>query len=140
MTRYEQIEEMAKMMFGHICTRTKCDSCKYPNKQKDCEAYTKAEALYNAGYRKGDEEVLYRDGTTVLLSGERYYKLHEIELNGVKGTAEEIYIKLMQEIAELEQFYIRASIPNKDINLVTLNGAKKIVRRVLKEYGVEVEE
>lgn len=70
MTRYEQIEEMAKIMFGHICSRVKCDSCKYPNKQKDCEAYRNAEALYNAGYRKSDEIQLECENASLTVENE----------------------------------------------------------------------
>lgn len=62
MNNQEQIEEMAKIMYGYICGGIKCDKCKYPNNQK-CISYRNAESLYAAGYRK------IPDGASVI---ERY--------------------------------------------------------------------
>ena len=132
MTKQEQIEEMAKIMFGHICTRTKCDSCKYPNKQKDCEAYRNAEALYNAGYRKSDEiqlecenasltvenEVLKRDVQNL----ERTLEEGREELKRVrKETAREIFSDLTKVFCP---------------NFIS----KCHIECMAKKYGVEAEE
>lgn len=51
-------------------------------------------------------------------------------------TAKEIFTSLMRELNELEQYYMRLNILHIEINLTTTNAAKKIVRRVLSNYGV----
>ena len=51
MTKQEQIEEMANI--PHKCIKSSCEEC-IKNDRK-CADYTRAEALYNAGYRKADE-------------------------------------------------------------------------------------
>ena len=50
MTEQEQIEEMANI--PHKCIKSSCEEC-IKNDRK-CADYTRAEALYNAGYRKID--------------------------------------------------------------------------------------
>lgn len=51
MTKQEQIEEMANI--PHKCIKSSCEEC-IKNDRK-CADYTRAEAIYNAGYRKADE-------------------------------------------------------------------------------------
>lgn len=64
MTKQEQIEEMAKILrnirVSQGYTSFKCDiSCENcPSKQYYCVEYKYAEALYNAGYRKIDDECI----------------------------------------------------------------------------------
>ena len=57
MTKQEQIEEMS--VIGCVRnpqahTAEECAKCDF--KQGQCNAYRKAEALYNAGYRKVDKD------------------------------------------------------------------------------------
>ena len=73
-------------------------------------------------------EELYDDG---------YRKAEEVR----RETAKEIFIKLIQEIEELEQFYkaVAPKVAYTEINLVTTRAARKIVKRVLCKYGVTEE-
>lgn len=93
MEKHEQIEEMAG-----IIDRTKkpCDclcvseciskhpDCKLQNRKEwSCIAYTKAEALYNAGYQKAGE--IRKEGERSILfkvNNERLLKIEQLESNG----------------------------------------------------------
>ena len=48
MDENNQIEGMAKVLYGKYCGNDKCGNCKEPS----CVSYIFAEKLYNAGYRK----------------------------------------------------------------------------------------
>ena len=51
MDENNQIEGMAKVLYGKYCGNDKCGNCKEPS----CVSYIFAEKLYNAGYRKQSE-------------------------------------------------------------------------------------
>lgn len=149
MTKQEQIEEMAKIMFGYVCTRTKCDSCKYPNKQKDCEAYRNAEALYNAGYRKIPENA-------VVITNEEYKRLKILEKYHI--TCEDVYeyvVLARNETADKIFNDIFALINNAKDKLSKMFGNNSVygtvyknsinhfnehILELAKKYGVEAEE
>lgn len=46
MDKEKEIEEMAKVLYGHYCKDDKCGECKEPS----CLEYRRAVKLYNAGY------------------------------------------------------------------------------------------
>lgn len=53
MDENNQIEGMAKVLYGKYCGNDKCGNCKEPS----CVSYIFAEKLYNAGYRKQSDTV-----------------------------------------------------------------------------------
>lgn len=146
MTRQEHIEEMAKII---DTTKKPCDclcvseciskhpDCKLQNRKEwSCIAYTKAEALYNAGYRKIPENA-------VVLTEEEYINLSRKyfgEQIGMarKETAKEFAEKL-KEICVKKRTFIDIDDDEEEYyfdGAVTINE----IDELLKQYGVEVEE
>lgn len=117
MTKQEQIEEMANI--PHKCIKSSCEEC-IKNDRK-CADYTRAEALYNAGYRK------VTDGATVLLVGKYNQALDEKTIEYFVKHNEQIRKETAREI--LQTLY---NYPHE--------WHERKIKELAKEYGVEVKE
>lgn len=148
MTKQEQIEEIASYMKS--CYAVNCKGCRFLN-EKNCSPLFRAEALYNAGYRKYDgdnlmleskikvleatieridnEKVKYLESIENLTSGKCCLRCPLVEV-GRKETAKEILQMLFEE------WHYRHD--NHTINEnVTLS---MLINRICVKYGVEIEE
>ena len=81
------IEEMANI--PHKCIKTSCEEC-IKNDMK-CADYTRAEAIYNAGYRKID------DDCAVITKAE----LKQYKAQAVKDFAEKVKMAFFYEFDEI---------------------------------------
>lgn len=147
MTEQEQIEEMANI--PHKCIKSSCEEC-IKNDRK-CADYTRAEAIYNAGYRKADKD-------SVVLSREEYEKLKQYEEkveNGACFTQKE-WLELCDEeyrretenllkVRQLERKETAKEILNELIdssNKITFFDCRMALGldKLAKQFGVEIKE
>ena len=133
MTKQEQIEEMAKIICGrvkddiYIIDRTSCDSC--------CNWARQAEKIYNAGYRKTFTSDLASDTQKAFKEG--YEKAR-------KETAKEIFQKVVNICIKEEDFQDgTVNTQLEPLYFGIMHGCAFIrgeVKKLAKQYGVEVEE
>ena len=126
MTKQEQIEEMAKFMHYKAhgkdkdCDNEKCEKCW-------CSCKNDAELLYNAGYRKIDDNC-------IVLSREEYKRITKELVTEQRATeiAKEYFEKMRKETAEkfLQLAYDRC---------LEKSFIKK-VEELAKQFGLEIKE
>lgn len=155
MDKEKEIEEMAKVLYGHYCGKDECGKCKMPN----CGEYRRAEYLYNAGYRKTEEVTLKLDlGDR---TPEEIKRITEQLREAMSKTPtvitcfskEEIRKQIAQEIyVQILQVEYRFNLP-EDIKVDVFGGALLNTaldemqsdlldqfNKIFKKYGVEIEE
>ena len=138
MRKQEQIEKIAKVMYGYICGDDKCKTC-ISNSQ--CISYRDAKDLYDAGYRRISENA-------VVLTKKEYERLkndrkirvvtkHEEDDYEVCIPASDYDEMLKQERKETAKEFAE-KLKSK---LYDLEGIvqEDDIDELLKEYGVEVE-
>ena len=128
-----EIEEMARTNCGR--TYKNCYDCVEYSKKilscvklKDCEAYSFAKALYNAGYRK------LPDGATVLLVGKYNQALDEKTIEYFVKHNKQIRKETAREI--LQPLY--DACKDDSYGQVVVDFA--ILERLAKQFGVEIKE
>lgn len=130
----KQIEEMAQI----LCTKRNpiCDNCVI--KIKECDCYDKANALYNAGYRKMDEVTLRLDLGDC--SAEEIKQIAEAFNSDIKKqVAKEILTALCEPMdvwTETED--LEKSEQRKIGGLLFVNKANERIKELAKKYEVEV--
>lgn len=121
MDKEKEIEEMAKVLYGHYCKDDKCGECKEPS----CLEYRRAVKLYSAGYgnvkQYQDEieqllndisilqtELSHREEDLIHADENVYYRevnlaMHEkeIKIQAVKEFAENAVKPIIDELVEL---------------------------------------
>ena len=153
MTDKQQIEEMITIMKNTQCPLRAdseypiaCDECPYQSYEMSCSYKQHAEALYNAGYRKIDENA-------VVLTREEYewYRKQCEELNNIYSngfrTLTEVH-KLLEQIHKetTKKFAdkLKAYIDNNKHQSYFFGTMclidKETVNEIAKQLGVEVEE
>ena len=148
MTKQEQIEEMANYYCEYCKKQTGEKFCEHID-DKSCNIFFEAELFYNAGYRKIPED-------SVVLSREEYKRLLDNAIRVDMEYLDHELAKTRKETAK-EIFYRVVNICRKEIDFQDgtintqleplyfgiINGCDFVmheVKRLAKQYGVEVEE
>ena len=136
MTDKQQIEEMRKFI-SQLCCNSNCDNCEWRSVEEgSCLDYFEAEALYNAGYRKVEQ-----DYAELLHEYERLADSHIKTMQLVREVCTKRDV-LKKQLAEARKETAK-EIFTKLIE-VAKNNDNKISIGLLKawaiEYDVEVEE
>lgn len=148
MNKQEQIEEMANYYCEYCKKQTGEKFCEHID-DKSCNIFFEAELFYNAGYRKIPED-------SVVLSREEYKRLLDNAIRVDMEYLDHELAKTRKETAK-EIFYRVVNICRKEIDFQDgtintqleplyfgiINGCDFVmyeVKRLAKQYGVEVEE
>ena len=148
MTKQEQIEEMANYYCEYCKKQTGEKFCEHID-DKSCNIFFEAELFYNAGYRKIPED-------SVVLSREEYKRLLDNAIRVDMEYLDHELAKTRKETAK-EIFYRVVNICRKEIDFQDgtintqleplyfgiINGCDFVmdeVKRLAKQYGVDVEE
>ena len=112
MTEKQQIEKMAKVLYGHICEDAQCEECDYNNGSKIlepyCECYLYARRLYNAGYRERKEiakEILQRFYNYLPPKEKDSFEIKTSSLEDVKKVVLQFHNSLNDDIREFAKQY-----------------------------------
>lgn len=138
MNKQEQIEEMANYYCEYCKKQTGEKFCEHID-DKSCNIFFEAELFYNAGYRK---VICDRDNFTDLLNEETK------ELSLIEKTRKETAKEIFYRVVNICRKEIDFQDGTKNIQLEPLyfgiiNGCDFVmyeVKRLAKQYGVEVEE
>ena len=127
----QEIQAMAKVLYGHYCGNDECGKCKEPN----CLEYRRAERLYNAGCRMcgGESCTNFKHYEaeckccTETMELKQRLALESAEEKARKGTAKEILQNMLGKMYKLTgcgvPYHVRA-----------------FIKEFSEQYGVEVEE
>lgn len=135
MDKEKQIEEMARI-FGSCQIFPDCTTCDEKCGRKGCYNRDRAKVLYNANYRKINEN-------EVVISKEEYERL-QVELKSLKYTDmfKEAYIsQLKDELKQASKETAREIYRNLiELSENPCNDREEIYKAVFEPYGVEIGE